>query len=1234
MLLGKGSDNRIIEHTQDIELSPTTKVIFNGDIQAQNQTANRAMCADASKIFQSSTTSCTELDYLTGVTSSVQDQLNERVERGEWLQNGIVDTADSTISFNDGTLTFTINRTGASYDYYDDGQKYTVTTDDVAGVNTVTITDTEGIWAIYYSGSTLTSLSNPTDAQFEDIIENQCIVSALYWDATNNKAWLLDERHGYRMSPRTHTYLHLTFGMQYISGLGLADFVIDDSGNDDEDAQFSIASGVVYDEDLGFTTNTINATTGIKVFYRSGSDWRWTTQTGFKIITFDGTSSTRLAYDNAGVLTQVSNNQFVLAHIFATNEAGFDPITILGQAQYTTISAARLGAEIEISNLVLSALPSQELKPIATVIFQTADAYSNGVKGRTRTSGGGENYVDWRTTAISAGVAAADHGALGGLADDDHTQYYLRNEGTSGSVLFSTGTDVSEDNANFFWDDIDNFLGLGTTDPVARLSVQGTDITSSSICMERYSDDTGASRLGFRKARGSSATPAAVQLDDILGDFQFFGYNGSAFVNGPRIQNIATENWSVGNTGSKFVFTVMPNGGSATIAMTLDQDQVAYFTNDVQIENGNQLQLEDGSGSGSVNIQAPPGPTASWTMTMPPNDGDASQVLTTDGNGVTTWEDGGGGAGGGINFLTDGSFETDVSNVTVNLGSGALSETTIVMHKEKSLKFTGSGSGLDYEQCETDASWYGMNLEVSCYIKSDDNDLQLCSSDDQTDILCTDYDGSDVFKKVVSSINVASTGSGSGTACWRLKHTGTGTGIGGYLDECTIQPLQPSVVTSDDECAAVFDLNGVDCSITSQNCGFVESVNRVSTGICDLTWTSGYYTVPPALQASDYTSDSRTVAFSNVTTSGARVTVRNANGGAVADIDFSIIASSQDIDADRTSQILTQNYDWYVDANIGGANPGLGTSSIGTYTGITNGSLDLVNNSPVSNVAIACAGTEEADIGDTTCSADESVGITFDGHVGKVEACASFQHRHICDTAGSTIATFQLVKTGNADQVAAEYGHRKATSSQDDSSSSAGTGVESITVCGIFDVNGKTTLRVFYEQLYDATCAVNYIYASRPSTIGDIDIHWSVIPISGVMFAKLNPLVYVEAYNNGGETIADGTTDIVYSSERHDTHLAWDGDQFTVPINGVYVFSSAVRFSAGCAARVHLYKGGVRDMHCYSSAASEQSKAGSCTKYFTKDDVVSLRLSGATCTLQNTGEEFNKITITRIGDIQ
>lgn len=57
----------------------------------------------------------------------------------------------------------------------------------------------------------------------------------------------------------------------------------------------------------------------------------------------------------------------------------------------------------------------------------------------------------------------------------------------------------------------------------------------------------------------------------------------------------------------------------------------------VDITSQGDLRLQDSSGGEYVALQAPGTLGASYTLTMPTTDGDASQVLTTDGSGTLSW---------------------------------------------------------------------------------------------------------------------------------------------------------------------------------------------------------------------------------------------------------------------------------------------------------------------------------------------------------------------------------------------------------------------------------------------------------------------------------------------------------------------------------------------------------------------------------------------------------------------
>lgn len=328
---------------------------------------------------------------------------------------------DSVLTWYSATNTLEITPTGSTFDVMVDGVLFQKTGD------TIVISGDYGLHHVVYSGNG-EILDIGTGATVHDFIVKNAFVSYVYFDADSNTAvGVGDERHGALMDAGTHAYLHQVFGSRYISGFAPYGLTADGSGNDDQDAVIGVESGVFFDEDV--THNQSGAATGatIPIIYISGSSvlWRYNDPRIHPILT-GGTG--RMVYNelNGGnwQLTEISNNAFGLTHIFATNEIRYPIVSIVGQAEYNTISNARLGAVNEISSLVTEGLPYAEFTPIGTFIYQTSNSYGNQSKSRLRTTDEGDEYIDWRTAEISPSAAAGDHGSLGGLGDDDHVQYH------------------------------------------------------------------------------------------------------------------------------------------------------------------------------------------------------------------------------------------------------------------------------------------------------------------------------------------------------------------------------------------------------------------------------------------------------------------------------------------------------------------------------------------------------------------------------------------------------------------------------------------------------------------------------------------------------------------------------------------------------------------------------------------------------------------------------------------
>lgn len=351
--------------------------------------------------------------------------------------------AASTVTFDDVGLELEIAPTGATFDYWIHGVRYSVAT------QTATITDTEGLWFFYMDTD---GLLYATQTFPGNMLVDKAIAAILYWDSSAGAhLYLGEERHGMNMSGLSHQYLHLVFGTQWISGGALGGFTIGD-GSLAAHAEFDCGTVQIADEDLFFTFSDgapqdLTPILRAPIFYLSGTgDWNKDAATDYTCKRFG--VADRLAWNRflGGTWSQVevTNGDYVLVHIIATNDVLTPIIAIQGQAEYANLPQAREGATTELDSLVTAGLPFAEFTPLGSVIFQTSDGYGNAVKARVVQTDEGGDYVDFRSVQRASAGSATDHGNLAGLADDDHLQYALL-DGRAGGQILLGGTASGDD---------------------------------------------------------------------------------------------------------------------------------------------------------------------------------------------------------------------------------------------------------------------------------------------------------------------------------------------------------------------------------------------------------------------------------------------------------------------------------------------------------------------------------------------------------------------------------------------------------------------------------------------------------------------------------------------------------------------------------------------------------------------------------------------------------------------
>lgn len=439
---------------------------------------------------------------------------------------GFPSASTTTISVVDGTRTFTIAPTGASFDVYVAGKKYTKTSESVV------FTDTEGVWYFYYNASgVLTASQTIWDLALA------APVALLYWNATSDVSLdLADERHGCAMDWATHKYLHLTVGTRYVNGLAASGYVLNSAVN--ADVRFAFASGAISDEDLHIDIAAQTEPAQIPVFYRSGAggNWKRATATDYPYLT---TGSGRIAYnlDTAGTWSQaeVSNTDFCAYWIFATNGKNYPIIAIQGQRQDTSLANAQNNNLYE--SLAFGTLPYAEMKLLFRVLVQTSNAYGSTMKVRV------VEVQDLRVTSNlpSGSYVATDHNSLSGRTTaNSHPASAISN--TPAGTVAATDVQAAIDELDSDKAAAGAVTSSGLTMTTARLLGRSTASTGA---IEEITVGSGLTLSGgsLTASGGGSGTvnaPGAAEripiyrstsatLDGSLDAAHYVTYNGNIF---------------------------------------------------------------------------------------------------------------------------------------------------------------------------------------------------------------------------------------------------------------------------------------------------------------------------------------------------------------------------------------------------------------------------------------------------------------------------------------------------------------------------------------------------------------------------------------------------------------------------------------------------------------------------------------------------------------------------------
>jgi len=178
------------------------------------------------------------------------------------------------------------------------------------------------------------------------------------------------------------------------------------------------------------------------------------------------------------------------------------------------------------------------------------------------------------TPVITLNVPTASATNRGALSSADWTTFngkFNLPSLTSGSVLFSNGTTIAQDNANFFWDNTNKRLGIGTVTPAVKLDARGGFNLYSDTgfhYLEATSTSSTDGTLNFRRNGGGNGIYrfqlAGLQLsnDYNTGEARFFIPSGGFF---STFYSNGVERMRMTTTGNTLINTTTDNGGKLQI---------------------------------------------------------------------------------------------------------------------------------------------------------------------------------------------------------------------------------------------------------------------------------------------------------------------------------------------------------------------------------------------------------------------------------------------------------------------------------------------------------------------------------------------------------------------------------------------------------------------------------------------------------------------------------------------
>ena len=255
-------------------------------------------------------------------------------------------------------------------------------------------------------------------------------------------------------------------------------------------------------------------------------------------------------------------------------------VSALAVPQTTLLATDRLAVRIYVTHSGRTIKLHTEDSHLCQVIttFSTGLTALNGLTTQVQSFATGTSGTDFAISSATSThtfnlptASAANRGALSSTDWSTFNNKFTLPALTSGSVLFSNGTTIAQDNANLFWDDTNNRLGIGTATPTAKLHIKAPGALSTDIALRvRNSADTGdlitINGLGGLNVTTSigAANDRPISVGGSTGDIFYVRGFGDAFFK----SNVFFGVLNGGNRISDGTILITSNQGTGTAFTT------------------------------------------------------------------------------------------------------------------------------------------------------------------------------------------------------------------------------------------------------------------------------------------------------------------------------------------------------------------------------------------------------------------------------------------------------------------------------------------------------------------------------------------------------------------------------------------------------------------------------------------------------------------------------------------